>query len=75
MDNLGATAGPTSGSATTSPGSTRGGAPTLDAAFNQLRQYALALENPPLLIVSDTWPAVPGPAGFGERVSRRHKLR
>ncbi len=26
---------------------------SLDAAFNQLRQYALALENPPLLIVSD----------------------
>ena len=25
----------------------------LDIAFNQLRQYALALENPPLLIVSD----------------------
>ena len=25
----------------------------LDAAFQQLRQYALALENPPLLIVSD----------------------
>ena len=25
----------------------------LDATFNQLRQYALALENPPLLIVSD----------------------
>ena len=25
----------------------------LDAAFNQLRQYALALENPPLLTVSD----------------------
>ena len=25
----------------------------LDAAFHQLRQYALALENPPLLIVSD----------------------
>ena len=25
----------------------------LDAAFRQLRQYALALENPPLLIVSD----------------------
>ena len=25
----------------------------LDAAFEQLRQYALALENPPLLIVSD----------------------
>ena len=25
----------------------------LDAAFNQLRQYALALENPPLIIVSD----------------------
>ena len=26
----------------------------LDVAFDQLRQYALALENPPLLIVSDT---------------------
>ena len=25
----------------------------LDAAFEQLRQYALALENPPLLIISD----------------------
>ena len=25
----------------------------LDAAFNQLRRYALALENPPLLIVCD----------------------
>ena len=25
----------------------------LDATFDQLRQYALALENPPLLIVSD----------------------
>ena len=25
----------------------------LDTAFNQLRQYTLALENPPLLIVSD----------------------
>ena len=25
----------------------------LHAAFGQLRQYALALENPPLLIVSD----------------------
>ena len=25
----------------------------LDAAFNQLRQYAFTLENPPLLIVSD----------------------
>ena len=25
----------------------------LDVAFNQLRQYALALENPPLLVVSD----------------------
>ena len=25
----------------------------LEAAFNQLRQYALALENPPLLVVSD----------------------
>ena len=27
----------------------------LDSAFNQLRQYALALENPPLLIVSDMY--------------------
>ena len=26
---------------------------SIDAAFDQLRQYALALENPPLLIVSD----------------------
>ena len=26
---------------------------SLDAAFNQLRQYSLALENPPLLIVCD----------------------
>ena len=26
----------------------------LDAAFNQLRQYGLAVENPPLLIVSET---------------------
>ena len=25
----------------------------LDRAFEQLRQYALALENPPLLIISD----------------------
>ena len=31
----------------------RGRRADLDAAFNQLRQYALALENPPLLIVSD----------------------
>ena len=46
------TAGPMSGSVTTSPGSTRARA-DLDAAFGQLRLYALALENPPLLIVSD----------------------
>ena len=31
----------------------KGKSADLDAAFNQLRQYALALENPPLLIVSD----------------------
>ena len=31
----------------------KGKGASLDAAFNQLRQYALALENPPLLIVSD----------------------
>ena len=31
----------------------KGAKANLDAAFNQLRQYALALENPPLLIVSD----------------------
>ena len=36
-----------------SPGSTRRQGKDLDAAFQQLRQYALALENPPLLIVSD----------------------
>ena len=32
---------------------TNGQRADLDAAFGQLRQYALALENPPLLIVSD----------------------
>ncbi len=31
----------------------KGNHANLDAAFNQLRQYALALENPPLLIVSN----------------------
>ena len=31
----------------------KGNHANLDAAFQQLRQYALALENPPLLIVSD----------------------
>ncbi len=31
----------------------KGRCANLDAAFDQLRQYALALENPPLLIVSD----------------------
>ena len=31
----------------------KGQCANLDAAFAQLRQYALALENPPLLIVSD----------------------
>ena len=45
-------AGRTCGSATASPRS-KGKHADLDAAFDQLRQYALALENPPLLIVSD----------------------
>ena len=36
------------------PGSTRGRRKDLDRAFAQLLQYAIALENPPLLIVSDT---------------------
>ena len=48
-----ATAGPTSGSATHFAWEYKGRRANLDAAFNQLRQYALALENPPLLIVSD----------------------
>ena len=48
-----ATAGPTSGSATNFAWEYKGRRANLDAAFNQLRQYALALENPPLLIVSD----------------------
>ena len=47
-----ATAGPTSGSAITSRWNT-GQRADLDTAFDQLRQYALVLENPPLLIVSD----------------------
>ena len=38
---------------TTSPGEYKGRRADLDAAFEQLRQYSLALENPPLLIVSD----------------------
>ena len=42
-----------SGSATTSPGSTRASEPTAAPHLGQLRLYALALENPPLLIVSD----------------------
>ena len=46
-------AGRTSGSGITSPGNTRDGRADLNAAFEQLRQYSLALENPPLLIVSD----------------------
>ena len=45
--------GPMSGSVIISRGSTRGSVRTSDAAFEQLRQYVLALENPPLLIVSD----------------------
>ena len=38
----------------------------LDAAFAQLRQYALALENPPLLIVSGP-AAVPHPHQLDEQ--------
>ena len=48
-----ATAGPTSGSATTFAWEYKGQRADLDAVFGQLRLYALALENPPLLIVSD----------------------
>ena len=43
-----------SGARAVSPGSTRGRKKDLDRAFAQLLQYAIALENPPLLIVSDT---------------------
>ena len=50
---LGATSGPTSGSGHHFAWEYKGRRANLDAAFNQLRQYALALENPPLLIVSD----------------------
>ena len=46
-------AGPMSGSAAASRGSTRARRADLDAAFNQFRQYAFAWENPPLRIVSD----------------------
>ena len=35
----------------------------LDTAFDQLRQYALALENPPLLIVSDMTCSASAPTG------------
>ena len=44
----------------------------LDAAFGQLRQYALALENPPLLIVSDmqrSASARTGPTASARRTS------
>ena len=51
----------------------------LDAAFNQLRQYALALENPPLLIVSDMVrfripmrPTAPSLPGTPQRLRRLH---
>ena len=35
----------------------------LDAAFNQLRQYALALENPPLVIIYTWRGSVSAPTG------------
>ena len=41
------------GNVTASAGSTREKHADLDAAFDQLGQYTLALEKPPLLIVSD----------------------
>ena len=46
-------AGPTYGSAAVSLGSTRGKHKDLGAALKQLKLYQGALENPPLLIVSD----------------------
>ena len=45
--------GPMFGSGTHFAWEYKGKRANLDAAFTQLRQYALALENPPLLIVSD----------------------
>ena len=45
--------GPMSGSADALDGSTRVSGKNLDAAFGQLQQYALALDNPPLLVVCD----------------------
>ena len=45
--------GPTCGSDICFAWEYKGPRANLDAAFDQLRQYALALENPPLLIVSD----------------------
>jgi hypothetical protein len=44
---------PTSGCAATSPGSTRRPGRSLEGALKQLMLYALPLENPPLLVVSD----------------------
>ena len=48
-----ATAGPTCRSGIISPGEYKSPGKSLDAASDQLRQYSLALENPPLLIVCD----------------------
>jgi hypothetical protein len=42
-----------SGSAATSPGSTRASTRNLKAAYQQLLQYREALDNPPLLVVCD----------------------
>jgi len=47
------TASPTSGSAATAAGSTRARRRTSGAAYKQLLDYREALENPPLLVVSD----------------------
>ena len=46
-------AGPMSGNVITSLGSTKASGPILTPPSGRLRQYTLALENPPLLIVSD----------------------
>ncbi|MCS6877312.1 MAG: class I SAM-dependent DNA methyltransferase, partial [Geminicoccaceae bacterium] len=68
-----AKAGRTCGSAATSRWSTRPRAPNLEAALAQLQQYALALENPPLLVVCDFehWLIV---SSFTNAVSERRRM-
>ena len=57
---------PMSGSGTALPGNTRATARNLVEAYAQLKQYADALENPPLLIVS-RHAGDPGPHQFHQR--------